>query len=372
VFSELSVPLLGNPTSPHEAPRLELAVAGRYERYSDFGDTFNPTTRLVWSAYQWLKLRGGWGRSFRAPTLDNLNDSAQNGSGLAVLPDPQSVSGRSLVVVEQGNNPDLKQQTATTWTTGFDVTPTFLPGSRLSVTYYSIDYRNQISQPAAADPMHVLVNANEWSSIITRNPTPQEIASACAWGISLGPRSVCISSSPAAIVNLKLANLSLTKVSGLDVEAHQSLETPLGSFGFGVTGAYQFYFDQGASPTAPVLDILNTVGNPLAMRLRATLDWSQHGIDGPGFGANLGFSYTGAYRDPNSTTVRNIDALATVDLQLRYRSPESGWWSHTELILNAVNLLNQSPPFVDDEFGYDRFNTQPLGRVVALSLKKSW
>ena len=43
-----------------------------------------------------------------------------------------------------------------------------------------------------------------------------------------------------------------------------------------------------------------------------------------------------------------------------------------EFALNAVNVFNQSPPFVDSMYGYDVVNSQPLGRVLSLSVRKKW
>ena len=43
LYSQLVLPLVGDAANPRAAPRLELNVAGRYEHYSDFGGTFNPT-----------------------------------------------------------------------------------------------------------------------------------------------------------------------------------------------------------------------------------------------------------------------------------------------------------------------------------------
>ncbi len=87
-----------------------------------------------------MKLRASWGRSFRAPTLDNLYDTSANAAVSLVLSDPQSPTGRSLVLVEQGDNPNLTEETAKTWTAGFDLAPPYLSGSTFSLTYYSINY----------------------------------------------------------------------------------------------------------------------------------------------------------------------------------------------------------------------------------------
>ena len=372
-FTELSLPIVGNPEDQHATPRLELTLAGRFEDYSDFGHTFNPQARLRWIPLESLKLRGSWGKSFRAPKLDDLYDSSQNAAFLALLPDPRSLSGRSTVLGIQGDNPDLRQETAITWTAGLDVAPAWVPGLKLSLTYYSIDYEGQIAQPGSADPFNILAEEDQWAAVITRNPTRSEIAAVCNRPDFVGSRADCLLSSAAAIVDLRLANLASTKVSGLDIEAHQVLDTGVGHFRFGLNGSYLFRFDQAVTSTSPGTDILNTVGNPLALRLRATAEWSRHPWSEPGLGLNLAINYINGYDNPGSALVPRVPSWTTTDFQLRYRtSSPSGLLADMELTLNAVNVFNQSPPFVDNQFGYDIVNMQSLGRVVSVSVRKHW
>jgi iron complex outermembrane recepter protein len=372
-FTELSLPLVGDAANPHAAPRLELTLAGRYEDYSDFGHTANPEFRLRWTPTNSLKLRASWGRSFRAPTLDNLSDSSGNLSFLTVLPDPKSPTGQSTVLGLEGDNPNLKQETATTWTAGFDVVPETDPGLKLSLTYYAIDFENQIAAPDAADPFDILIQQNQWAAVITRNPTLAQIAAVCNRPDFQGSVAGCLASSPAAIVDFRLANLGSTRVSGLDLDVHQSVDSRVGRFDFGLNGSYVFHFDQAVTDTSPSVDILNTIGNPLKLRLRATADWNQHHAADSGLGASLAVNFTNGYDDPGSTLLPRIDSLTTVDVQLRYRTRQNaGIWGGMELSLNAVNVFNQSPPFVDDPYGYDTANFQALGRVLSLSLRKKW
>src|SRR5690606_36366799 len=64
-FMELSAPLMD---ARHlTGAYLELSVAARYERYSDFGDTFNPKLGIRWMPTDFVKLRTSWGSSFKAP-----------------------------------------------------------------------------------------------------------------------------------------------------------------------------------------------------------------------------------------------------------------------------------------------------------------
>jgi iron complex outermembrane recepter protein len=373
LFSQLILPLVGDPANTRAAPQLELNVAGRYEHYSDFGSTFNPTFRVQWVPIQVLKLRASWGRSFRAPTLDDLYDTSQNVDASVVLADPRSPTGRSLVLVEQGSNPNLKQETAKTWTAGFDLAPMFLPDSTFSLTYYSIDYEDRIAQPAADDPFAILIEGAEWAPVINRNPSQAQIDAVCNSPDYLGSVSACLASSPAAIVDGRLANLATTKTTGLDMNVRDSFGGPLGRIDLGVTANYVFYFDQAVTDTSPAVDIVNTINNPLALRLRGTIGWSREGPRLPGPGFDLTVNYTGGYKNPGSTLVPNVSPWTTVDARVFYRTrPDSGWLSGMELSINAVNVLNHDPPFVDDEYGYDEYNVQPLGRVVSADITKRW
>ena len=371
-FSQLDLPLIGSPWQSAQVPRLELSLAGRYEHYSDFGDTFNPTVRVGWLQSRAVKLRASWGRSFRAPTLDDLYDTSQNATALVVLPDPASTTGRSLVLVQQGSNPDLKQETANTWTAGVDLAPALLRGATVSLTYYSIDYRNRIEQPAAGQPFAVLQQQSEWQAVIERNPSRAQIEALCSRPDFFGSAAACLASSPAAVVDGRLANLASTSTTGVDFEAHRGLGTALGAFDFDLRGTYVFTFDQSVTGTSPAVRILDTAGNPIALRLRATARWSERGPQLPGLALEVGVNRTGAYRNPGSTLLPEIPSWTTVDLQALYRTGDRGWLGGTELLLNATNVLDSNPPFLDNMFGYDAYNVQPLGRVVSVTLRKRW
>ena len=373
VFSQLALPLMGDPTNPRAAPRMELIAAGRYEHYSDFGGTFNPTVRLEWIPAESLKLRASWGRSFRAPKLDDLYDTSNDAAGSVVLPDPRSATGRSLVLVEQGSNPALQQETAKTWTVGIDLAPMALPGSSFSLTYYSIDYQNRIAVPAADNPFAILVNASEWAPVITRDPSQAQIAAICNSPDYQGSVSACLASAPAAIIDGRLANLASTRTTGVDLQAGDSFSGSWGRVDVGVAGNYVFKFDQAVTAASAPVDIVNTITNPLALRLRGTIEWNREapGMPGPGF--TLAVNYTSGYRNPGSALVPTVSPWTTLDARVVYRTRhDKGWLSGMEFSVTAVNVLNHDPPFVDDLYGYDVYNVQALGRVLNADISKRW
>ena len=58
--------------------------------------------------------------------------------------------------------------------------------------------------------------------------------------------------------------------------------------------------------------------------------------------------------------------------RLRTARSDSRWIDNCELTLNAANLFNADPPFVNLEIGYDTANSQPLGRVLGVYVRKDW
>lgn len=369
LYSQVHVPLVGAADNPALTPRLSLDLAGRYDHYSDFGGTFNPTAHVEWIASQWLKVRASWGRSYRAPKLYDLYNTSQNVAGLAVVADPKSPTGRSLVLAEQGSNPNLRQETARTWTAGIDLSP--WPGARLSVTYYDIDYWNRIEQPAADDPLGILQHQSEWAAVINRNPTSAEIGAICKSAQFIGPVSTCLASQPAAIVDLRLANLATTRTRGIDIDARERLANRWGHFEFGLRGSDMLTFAQSVAPGSPSFSILDTAGNPLSVRLRGTASWSYRGPDAPGPGVDLTVNYTGSYHNPGSTLMPVVRSWTRLGIYARYRF-NPGRLGQSLVSLNVVNVLNHDPPFVDSQFGYDVYNVQALGRVVSVQLTQRW
>jgi iron complex outermembrane receptor protein len=372
-FAELSVPIVGEADDPHAAPRLELSLAGRYEHYSDFGSTANPKIGLRWAPTNSIKLRTSWGTSFRAPKLTDLYDSSHNTVLLASLRDPRSTTGSSLVLASQGNNPSLKQETATTWTSGVDFAFQTIPNATLSLTYYTIDYTDRIVTPGLGTPASILLQEDQWSSVVTRSPSQAAIAALCDSPYYKGVASQCKSTPIAAIIDFDWRNLAATRVKGIDLKFDESLDTRYGNLQLGLNGGYTLSFEQAVSDTSRRVDISDTVGNPLALRLRGSVEWYQHRWDLPGFGASATVDHSGSYRDVNVGAERAVNAFTSLDLRFSYRSAnDGGLLSDTEISLNATNVFDRAPPFVDREDGYDILNADPYGRVVSLSLQKKW
>ena len=70
--------------------------------------------------------------------------------------------------------------------------------------------------------------------------------------------------------------------------------------------------------------------------------------------------------------------MTTFDLNLQYNFSGSGFTDGLSIGLDAVNLLDEEPPFVNiaqspnGGGGFDPTLYNPVGRVVGLTLRKKW
>jgi iron complex outermembrane recepter protein len=367
-FFELAVPTMG-PHGGTAANRLDLSLAGRYDSYSDAGSTFNPKVGISWRPSPLIKLRGNWGTSFRAPPFFLSNRDQVGDTFIEDVIDPQSATGQSRVFVLAGPLPDLKPETARTWTAGVDLTPPAIPNLSLSLTYFDIDYQGRIQ--SAGYSTDFLTQEAQFAPLITRNPTQAQIEAVCTKPPLAG--GDC-SQHFAAILDARWRNLASLKTRGLDAALDFLLHTAWGKVTFSLNGTYTIDQKQQITSTAPVVDLVDTVGNPPSLRLVGNLSWSLRG-----WIVQSTVNYTGAYRDPGSTPVRSVDSWTTVDVNVGYRvDAGSGWLANTQAYLGIINVFDQRPPFVNrfdltsGTFGYDAANATLLGRGVSLQFVKRW
>jgi outer membrane receptor for ferrienterochelin and colicin len=361
VFSEMLIPLAGESGRPSSPGHLELSLAGRYEDYSDFGHTFNPKLGLSFVAWGGIKLRGTWGTSFRAPPFNQTNLAFSPPTYFSsVVSDPKSATGQSNVLFLGGNNPNLTRETAHVWTAGLDWHPAALPDLGLSLTYFNIDYHDRIS--ALSDSQAVLQEEALWAPIITRNPTAAQIERVCNSPFFSGDCS-----GVAAIVDARPRNMAVLKMRGVDADLSQSIKTGHGVFNWGVMGTYTSNDNQQLTADAPAYNFIDTVGSPLALRLRGHVSWGWRG-----FSTVVAVNYAGAYRDPGNTP-DTVGAYTTVDLSFSYEFHDNGGWlADTQCTVGIVNVGNTSPPFVNQPTGFDSANFTLLGRMMSIAVNKRW
>jgi|GEM_PF-850958 len=382
-FAELLVPLVEQGTR-RGLRKLELTLAGRYDDYADFGGTFNPQAGIVLQPAETVTLRGAYSRAFRAPALSELLPSSI--ASIKNLRDP-TTGGLTPVLQWTGSNTQIGPEKATTWSIGIDIDPTFAPGTRVSMSYFDISYKERIDQPAisTADQDLVLARQDRFAGLVDRSPGAALIADIDSQtrddlyynytGTSFDRHAQNIF---AVFPNLvvfdnRTSNIAVEKLNGVDLQIATRLDTASGRFNFGLNGTYTLQHDRSVTVTSPSFELLNEVGKPVGFRLRASAGWERGA-----YAASAFVNYTDSYSNPFTPLASSISSWTTVDATLRIdgaRLAPVAWLQNLDLTFTVNNLFDRDPPpFLGGRSGlrFDVANAQPLGRYASVRLVKDW
>jgi iron complex outermembrane receptor protein len=265
-----------------------------------------------------------------------------------------------------GGNSGLRPQTATTWTTGMDLHPASLQGTTFSVDYFHIDYTNLIST-LGQSLLSVLAQEQIYAPLITRNPSAASVNQ-----IYASPRFVGVPVPPSdvgAYVNGNPTNLGVLQERGLDIQAAQAFHTGFGTLNLQGSLTYLLDYKIAETPSAPLVEMVNTLNQPVRFRMRDSIGWSGYKSE-----AVVYVNYVGGYKNTTVTPTEDIHHWITTDLHLAYHPGGAHWLDGFTVSLDVQNLLNAAPPFVNNQvgYGYDPVNANALGRVVSLQVDKKW
>lgn len=204
-FGELRIPLLGDMPFFHE---LSFEGAARISDYSTVGRTFSWSANGIWAPVRDLRIRGTYSKAVRAPNISELF-SPQQGTVFRPI-DPCDVTQINALLASSdpanqqrgqrrrtncaaaglpadftdpltarfpgttGGNPDLREETANTYTFGAVVQPRFLPGLSISGDYYNIEIEDGIAAVSSQNIVNSCYEAetfpNNFCSLFTRGP----------------------------------------------------------------------------------------------------------------------------------------------------------------------------------------------------------
>ena len=367
-FGELAVPVIG-PRADGPAGSLDLNVSGRFEHYSDFGQTTVPKLGLRYHLTQTLTLRGDWGKSFHAPTLYQVYAPAA--ITLETLPDPSSPSGVSPTLIRSGGNTGLRPERAKTWTLGTDYKPDWLPESQLSATYFNIAYRDRISQ--LANPLAALIDPI-YAPFVTRSPSSelqQSLINQAGGVLNNYTGAPYDPSAVVAAIDFRNINISRQDIEGLDLLFDKKSHLSAFDVDEFFNGTYLQLRNQ-ITDAVPEQELAGTVFNPPRMRVRGGATVARDGWSG-----TATVNYTG--RESNNLVAGSptVASWTTIDAQLAYVVPKDEPLSGIRVSLSVINLFDRNPPYLAYNasrigFNYDVANATPLGRFVTLQLQKSW
>lgn len=401
-YAEIYVPVIGEANSLPLVKALNIDLAARYDDYSDFGGTTNPKIGLTWDVTEDFSLLASWGHSFRAPTLNDTNTDVY--SVAYVNPFTANNSGDSAIKQSfapgftgalnfLGANPDLKPETAKTWSAGFDYKPHQITGLAIGGSYYNIHYDNQI---VFSPPTQLFLASPQYRQLYAKYITPID-NTGCVEGDSstYDPKlkpwlamhflyggysgSVCQIN---VVIDGREANLASTFQDGVDLHWNYFRPTPLGMFTTG--GAITKILNATQTPVegAPAIKAYNRIYSPVGLRARLTF-----GLTHGRFNTNLYVNHTGSYL--NNLTIsdtvngvavqrpyQRVPAYTTFDLGIAYIVPKDAgesWLRGLRASVTFQNLLDKDPPVVlNGTSAYDAANADIYGRTTMLQLSKSF
>ena len=383
VFGEVVAPIVSDKNAVPGIRELTLSVAGRYDDYSDFGDTFNPKVGVTYRPLDWVKLRASWGKSYVAPSLADAPSTELTQivvvPAVAFAPPPALVQNGTypaqapgqVVLGARGNSPNIGPQKAKTTSFGIEIQPPIVPGLSIDLSYYKIDFKGVIGLPPIGGPATATLY-RDYPFLVQTSPTLAQINSLVAQ--SSVPVTLCtpLPSCVYALLDIRKRNLGDFKLDGLDLNARYRRDTGFGSLSFQVGGTYELGRQQSAAPGLPFSDLLAANNNRLRLRtsvaaqvgdLLAQVSWNHT--------AGFDLDPAAGVAAPLQT---NVGAFNVVNLFFRYEVKGQGVFSDLDLTLNVDNILDQDPP----EFrgvtstagarGYANGNT--LGRFVQFGIEK--
>jgi iron complex outermembrane receptor protein len=367
-YAELFVPIFGRDNARPGLEELSLSAAIRHDEYSDFGSTTNPKFAIRYRPFEGFSLRGTFGKSFRAPTLSDIDPRTLTIS-VADFTDPSSASGVTRTLWVRGGNDGLGPEKARIWSLGFDYAPAFARGLDLSFTYFNVDYTNRIETPGNTTLALTPAIAAQLGALVQRNPSAALVTSYLG-----NPLYTGIPEDPAnirAFVDGRKVNIGQLKTQGLEGVISYTLDTDgAGRFNLGLSGTYNIDFKRTTLPNAAPVNVLDTINNPLEFRARGNLGWEQGG-----FNANAFINHSAGYLNNSVTPVQHVDAYTTVDLSLRYRIEDSVGFGlkNVTFSLDVQNLFDRDPPVVlNGALAFDPQVASILGRFATVGVRANW
>jgi iron complex outermembrane receptor protein len=214
-FAELGLPFLAD-DSPVGA--LEGNISGRFDHYSDFGDTANPKFGLKWTPIPQIAFRGTYSTGFRAPSFSENGSSAAAGF-TTYQPPPafQALHNNDGYVqpyaLEQFTtaNPTIRPETSKNYTLGSVIQPFIDIPFSATIDYYHIVKDGVIT---SADPSNAL------NAYYAGTPIPP------GYSITLDNPDPLFPNAPARplVVSAPYVNADSLTTDGIDLEINGSLQ----------------------------------------------------------------------------------------------------------------------------------------------------
>ncbi|NCF15226.1 MAG: TonB-dependent receptor, partial [Gammaproteobacteria bacterium] len=364
-YGEVYLPILSGVTG---ADLLDLELAYRTSDYSTSGEVESYKVSGSWAPVESFRIRGGYNRAVRAPSIGEL--FSPQGENFPGATDPCSANGApdaattavciadgvpanvvgtpainlasSQVRAITGGNPDLLPEEADTYTVGFVWQPGFIDGLSLSVDYFDIVIDGYIAEfgGGAANVLDVCYNDAEvggvgspFCNVVNRRPD-----------------------GTINFVSLTSSNVAEQTLKGYDILASYDFDMFNGDMRIAYVATVTTESNFTAFPGADTDDCSGAFGQAICgeplpeYKHRATGTWSNDN-----WSTMLSWRYVGEVEDDDPGALYNaevIDGFHYFDLSGTYRFTDN--WA---LTLGIDNLADETPPIMGDN--QEQANTWP-------------
>ena len=318
---------------------LHVDLAGRYEHYSDFGDTEVGKATVRYDFNPMIAIRGTVSTGFRAPTLAEEHYSGTNVSPTSadvVLP------ANSPAAVLAGFGP-LKPEKSQNYSIGFVAHPA--PGLQITADFYEIIIHDRI-----------LESGFLYGTCCSYNPAKEIFPSVISQGVlnAIAAKGVSLDSGLSYTGISLFANAANTKTQGIEVTANYASD--FGDYGH-VDWSIGFNYNKtDITSVKPLPDLVTNVAfgqtafltpNAASALTTATprekvilqANWTKGK-----WGANLRETIYGPTSEYTATSTPHLLSLGTTgitDLDISYQLT-----AFLKLSIGANNLFNQIPPLI--------------------------
>jgi iron complex outermembrane receptor protein len=375
-FAELQLPIVGSANAVPLVQAFELSGALRRDNYSDFGTTTNPHVGLRWAPLTDISLRASYGKSFRAPNA--YEEGQQNQQTVIYSEDVLSPTGPGMVpVLVLAGSKTLTAERARTLDFGLEYKPADMQGFSASMDYYDIRYSNRIVYPIP--PANVLQQVASYGSLISpvaSDAAAQGLVNAVTAAGGVFSDYTNNGTGVAGVRYLfdsRQQNAALVMQSGIDVTSKFVKTFGTHTWSSRINVAFTDKIDTQYSRGAGFVNSVNTFESPAKWRARLDSTWGS-----AAYSISGALNAVGSYVDTNAQGNPPIASWTTVDLNATLNADaffQALEWRGVSLSVILLNAFNREPPFVSNlnaAVNYDSANANPLGRFIAVSVRKKW
>jgi iron complex outermembrane receptor protein len=324
IYSELSMPF---------AKGWEATVAARYDRYSDFGGSFNPRVALRFQPNKTVLLRASAGTGFRAPTLWDVNSPVSNTNTADPQVDPECPASapaddprcNTQFNVRLSSDKNLKPEKSRQFAFGAVFEP--VQDLSIAVDYWNIEKKDQIGVISGDTLMAEPGLYTKYKTRVKRSPTTGFIS----------------------YIETPVENLGELKTAGIDLDIRAAVRMgAMGRLGVGFAATRTLKYELQNGKDLPFTDYVGKSlgGNPPVPEWQHTLsfDWTLGS-----WNVALENVFTKGWQESAAVVDTNlgVDAPYNVkdtsrwNLAVSYRG-----FKDLRLTLGARNAFDQDPPFV--------------------------